>query len=111
MFDIYRLDIHENPTVWADAPDHAVEIRHILGLILERQNHMATQAQLDKLKTDIAALIQAASDEITAAVAAAQAVPPEKADAALDTLDTQVTDATQKLKDAAAALKLPPPAA
>lgn len=71
---------------------------------------MATQAQLEKLKLDIAALIQAGVDEINAAVAAAQAVPPEKADAAIDQLDTDVTAATQALTDAAAKLKMPPAA-
>lgn len=71
---------------------------------------MATQAQLDKLKTDVGDLIAAAVDEITAAVAAAQAVPPEKADAAIDELDTQVTATTQTLKDTAAKLRLPPAA-
>lgn len=105
MFDLYAIHLHRNENPWVEAPAHAVEIRHILGLILEGQMHMATQAQLDKLKTDIAALIQAGVDEINAAVAAAQQASP---DPAIDDLDTQVTAATQALTDAAAKLKLPP---
>lgn len=69
---------------------------------------MATKAQLDKLATDVAALIDAGVAEITAAVAAAQAASN---DPAIDTLDTKVTDATKAMQDAAASLKLPPASA
>lgn len=71
---------------------------------------MATKAQIDKFMADVIALIDAGVAEITAAVAAAQTVPPEQADAAIDDLDAKVMAATQSLKDAAAALA-PPPAA
>lgn len=107
-------DHHRHRSPWDEAPPWDAEIGYGVGLIiktLERmENTMATQAQLDKFKADVAALIQASADEILAAVAAAQRVPPEQADAAIDALDTQVTAATQALTDAAAKLKLPPPA-
>ena len=67
---------------------------------------MATQAQIDKLKNDIVALIGAGVAEIKAAVAAAQTASN---DPAIDDLDTQVTAATKSLTDAAAAL-VPPTA-
>lgn len=103
---------HDNP--WDSAPSYAVEIGYGLAAILEQltrmENTMATQAQIDKLMADVAALIDAGVAEITAAVAAAQRVPPAQADAAIDALDAKVTAATQSLKDAAASLT-PPPAA
>lgn len=71
---------------------------------------MATKEQLDKFKADVAAMIDAAADEIKAAFAAAQAVPPADADAALDALDVQVQQTTQSLKDDAAKLRTPPAA-
>ncbi len=85
-----------------------VEIYHMLAHIIERQkeNAMATQAQIDKLKTDVAAMITAATAEITAALAAAQNASP---DPAIDTLDSAVTAATQSLNDAAAKLTAPTP--
>lgn len=63
---------------------------------------MATEEQLQKLRTDIADLITAATDEITAAIEAAQNKSP---DPAIDELDTAVATETQVLKDAAAALR------
>lgn len=66
---------------------------------------MATKEQLDKLATDVAALIDAGVAEITAAVAAAQG---QSADPAIDALDSRVTAATQALTDAAAKLANPP---
>jgi hypothetical protein len=76
---------------------------------LERKvNSMATKEQLDKLRTDVAALIQEAVQDITLAVDKAQAAPVETADAAIDQLDTDVTAATQTLKDVAAKLNNPP---
>ncbi len=68
---------------------------------------MATQAQLDKLAADVAALIDAGVAEIAAAVAAAQTASN---DPAIDALDTKVTAATKAMTDAAAALALPPAA-
>ena len=94
--------------VWGHAEPMHLEMREILGKILKGMSHMATKAQLDKLQADVATLIDAGVAEITAAIAAAQRVPPEQADAAIDELDTKVTAATQSLKDAAAALALPP---
>lgn len=72
-------------------------------LILKMKDEiiMATDAQIAKLKTDIAALITAAANEITAAVTKAQNASP---DPAIDALDAQVTTTTQNLIDAAAAL-------
>lgn len=71
---------------------------------------MATQTQIDTLKADLATLFQAAADEITAALAAAQNASP---DPAIDTLDATVKTVTQNLNDAATALRngtpLPPP--
>lgn len=66
---------------------------------------MATKEQLDKLRTDVADLVDAATAEIVAAVEAAQR---ESSDPAIDTLDNTVTDTTQKLRDATAALRKPP---
>lgn len=66
---------------------------------------MATKEQLDKLRIDVAALITEAVTDITAAVAAAQ---QSSNDPAIDQLDTDVTTATQTLKDAAAKLASPP---
>lgn len=68
---------------------------------------MATKEQLDKLRIDVAALITEAVTDITAAVAAAQ---QSSNDPAIDQLDTDVTTATQTLKDAAAKLASPPAA-
>lgn len=85
-----------------------VELYHMLAHIIAEQekNAMATQAQIDKLKTDVAALITAGVAEINAAVAAAQGA---SSDPAIDTLDASVTAATQGLTDAAAKLSAPTP--
>jgi hypothetical protein len=103
---LYGLDHHhqDNPMQGASALD--IECFYMLAYIIERLETMATQAQIDKLKTDIVALIAAGVAEITAAVSTAQNASP---DPAIDTLDTQVTAATQTLTDAAA--KLVPPTA
>lgn len=69
---------------------------------------MATKDQLDKLRVDVAALIDEAVKDITEAVKEAQEAPPEQADPAIDALDTSVTQATQALKDAASKLRNPP---
>lgn len=74
-------------------------------IIRTMETTMATKEQLDKLRTDVAALITEAVQDITAAVAAAQSASP---DPAIDQLDTDVTTATQTLKDAAAKLANPP---
>lgn len=102
---LYGQEHHHHDNPWEGAPPWAIELGAIMLIGLLKENQMATQAQLDKLKSDIADLITAGTDEITAAVAAAQTA---SADPAIDTLDTAVTTATQNLKDAAAALKLPP---
>lgn len=82
----------------------AVNIK--LDLIIRTmETTMATKDQLDKLRTDVAALITEAVQDITAAVSAAQNASP---DPAIDQLDTDVTTATQTLKDAAAKLANPP---
>ena len=60
-------------------------INRKLDHVHERLKHMATQAQIDTLKADIAALI---------AAALAHAATP---DPALDALDEQVKQATQQL--------------
>ena len=91
---------HQYEPSWVEA------LRSNQTIILERLNKMATQAQIDKLKTDVAALITAGVAEITAAVAAAQTASP---DPAIDTLDASVTAATQGLTDAAAKLTAPAP--
>lgn len=85
---------------WLEGRLRAVE--HILARM---EMKMATKAQLDQLTTDVAALIDAAVAEITAAVSAAQAT---SSDPAIDALDARVTDTTKKLTDASAALKNPP---
>lgn len=102
-----RVDVHHHIELSREVSARFDRLSHKMDLTLERLNVMATQAQLDKLKNDIAALIQAAVDEIAAAVTAAQQASP---DPAIDALDEQVTATTQKLTDAAAALRLPPAA-
>jgi hypothetical protein len=99
----YKCD---NPLDGARAIE--VEIYHMLAHIIEQQkeNAMATQAQIDKLKTDVAALITAGVAEINAAIAAAQTASP---DPAIDQLDSDVTAATKGLTDAAAKLTAPTP--
>lgn len=98
---------HDNP--WDNATPPEVEIGIGVALILDTlkrlENTMATKDQLDKLTTDVAALIDAGVAEITAAIAAAQKDSP---DPAIDTLDVRVTAATKGLTDAAAALANPP---
>ncbi len=81
-------------------------IERQLGVIIKQQEVylMATQAQIDKLTTDVAALITAGVAEINAAVAAAQNA---SADPAIDKLDADVQAATQGLTDAAAKLTAP----
>lgn len=100
-----HLHHHENPL--SEAPVWALELFAMGLTIIERQENMATKEQLDKLATDIAALIDAGVAEITAAVAAAQTASP---DPAIDDLDSRVTAATQSLKDAAAKLAAAPTA-
>jgi hypothetical protein len=98
---------HDNP--WGEATAAEIEIGIGVALILETlnrmENTMATKEQLDKLTTDVAALIDAGVAEITAAIMAAQKASP---DPAIDTLDARVTAATKGLTDAAAALANPP---
>ena len=103
---LFALDLHNNQDPWADAPAWGLELRSMLGIIIERLDTMATTAQLDKFLADVQALIAASVAEITAAVAAAQNASP---DPAIDTADAAVTAATDKLTAAAAALT--PPAA
>lgn len=105
MLRLFAEHHHKHASPWDTAPPWAVELGAIGILILERMNNMATQAQLDKLRTDVAALITEAVTDITAAVAKAQNASP---DPAIDQLDTDVTTATQTLKDAAAKLANPP---
>ena len=64
-------------------------------------------AQTDKLVADVTALINEAVADITAAIARAQNQSP---DPAIDALDSQVTQTTQKLKDAMAAINPAAPA-
>ena len=97
---LYGYDRHCNESPWVNAPAWAIEL-----LALMEINHMATQAQIDKLMADVQALIAAGVAEITAAVAAAQTASP---DPAIDALDTAVTTATANLTAAAAALTPPP---
>lgn len=105
-----RFDVHHHIELSPEIRRRLDSMSLKLDHILERTILMATQAQLDKLKTDVAALIDAGVAEITAAIAAAQRVPPAQADAAIDDLDAKVTAATKSLTDAAAALALPPAA-
>ena len=104
MLKLFAHHIHDEPNPWKHAPPWEVEQGFMLALILERIQDMATKEQLDKLRTDVAALITEAVTDITAAVATAQAASP---DPAIDQLDKDVTDATQTLKDAAAKLANP----
>lgn len=90
---------HHDPDAFASAPRWAKALHVQLNRM---EKNMATDEQVTKLRTDIADLITAATDEITAAVAAAQNKSP---DPAIDELDRQVTAETQTLKDAAAALR------
>ena|ERR1035437_9787718 len=105
---LFGLPYHhlENPLDGASPAE--IELYHMLAHIIANQEkfQMATQAQIDKLKTDIVALIAAGVAEITAAVTAAQTA---SSDPAIDDLDTKVTSATQSLTDAAN--KLVPPTA
>ncbi len=91
-----------------EVPRWAFDLHRKLDLINERLNHMATQAQIDTLKADVAALISEAVADITAAIAAAQAASP---DPAIDALDARVKATTQTLKDDAAKLVGPIPPA
>ena len=104
MHRLYARDVHlcDDPTEGASPLD--LEIYFMLALIIEGLNNMATKDQIDKLRTDVAALITAGVAEINAAVAAAQKASP---DPAIDQLDTDVTAATQNLTDAAAKLSTP----
>lgn len=53
MFDVYRVDLHQNDAPWNSAPAHDIEIRHMLGLILERIQAMS--AELDALTAQVKA--------------------------------------------------------
>lgn len=83
-------------------------IKSVKDLITKGFAAMATKDQLDKLRVDVAALIDEAVKDITEAIKEAQEAPPEQADPAIDALDTSVTQTTQALKDAAAKLRNPP---
>lgn len=95
---------HNDPVV----ETYLRSIERHLGLILEGMKHMATKEQLDKLRVDVAALIDEAVKDITEAVKEAQEAPPEQADQAIDDLDKTVTDTTTALKTAASKLRNPP---
>lgn len=82
-------------------------IKKLSDLTTKGFNAMATKEQLDKLRVDVAKLIEAGVDEIKAAVQKAQT---ESQDPAIDALDTSVNDATATLVDAAAKLRNPPTA-
>ncbi len=88
-------------------PETTARLREIETTLARMETNMATKEQLDKLRVDVAALIAEAVQDITAAVAAAQSA---SSDPAIDQLDTDVTAATQTLKDAAAKLATPPAA-
>ncbi len=79
-------------------------IREQIARLHERLDHMATKAQVDKLTVDVTALINAAVDDITRAIAFAQA---SSSDPAIDVLDTKVTAAIQTLQTAAAGIPDP----
>lgn len=112
MFDIYRLDIHENPTVWADAPAHAVEIRHVLGLILENQRTIMIDtskilAEVARERTELAGwkTLSAGKDKILSDTSAALKVATDAlAAAGVDTaalakVQTDLDAATADLKN------------
>ena len=102
---LFARHLHGCDNPFEGASPLSVEIYFMLAHIIERLDTMATQAQLTKLATDVAALITAGVAEITAAVAAAQTASP---DPAIDDLDNKVTAATQVLTTAAATLTNPP---
>jgi hypothetical protein len=116
--EIFGWHRHKDDDPWCHAPPWALELHeHMLRLhkqisAIQQEIVMATQAQIDKLLSDVAALIEAGVAEISAAVAAAQTASP---DPAIDAADVRVTVATDNLKAAAAALTggtpLPPPVA
>lgn len=95
-----------------DVPSWVGELHRKLDVIIERLKHMATDAQVSQLKTDIAALINAYTAAIAAAVAKAQQQSP---DPAIDELDATVRAATATLTTGAAApavaVPVTPPAA
>lgn len=101
---LFGHHVHQCDDPVRDATPISVEIYFMLAHIIERQEAiaMATQAQIDKLTADVAALIDAGVAEITAAIKAAQTASP---DPAIDALDTKVSAATQSLTDAATKLK------
>jgi predicted component of type VI protein secretion system len=82
------------------------ETVHKLDLIMNlmEKHHMAGQDSINKLRTDIAALLNEGVNVITNAVAKAQA---NSNDAAIDQLDNDVTQGLQKIRDAATQLQQP----
>lgn len=95
-----------------EVPPWAALLNLKLDFITQRLTHMATDAQVAQLRTDIGIMIDAYTAAITAAVAKAQAQSP---DPAIDALDQTVKDATAKIVAAAAApavaVPVTPPAA
>lgn len=89
-------------------PQIDARLRDIQTILARMETTMATKDQLDKLRVDVAALIDKAVKVITEAIAEAQQAPPDQADPAVDALDATVTQATQTLADAATKLRNPP---
>jgi hypothetical protein len=86
-----RIDVYHHIELGPEVLSQFNSIHKHLGQMESRMT-----AQVDKLRTDVAALIKEAIDDITAAIAAAQTASN---DPAIDQLDTDVTAATQALKD------------
>lgn len=88
-----RFDVHNHIELSPEVRGRLDALSRKLDHIIRRIDHMATQEQVDKLKSDVEALL--------AAVAALPApVPPPAADPALDDLDARVIAATNALKPA-----------
>lgn len=84
-----------------NAPPWAAELK---ALMIDVRTHMATDAQLNTLKADIAALITEATTDMLKALAAAQQQSP---DPAIDTLDAQIKQTIATLQAEAATIGVP----
>jgi chromosome segregation ATPase len=97
VFDLYAVHIHKDEQAWANAPSHAIELRHILGLILTNQEKQ--MAAIDDLKAAIADLTTELADNNAEIEALLSKIT------APGTSDADVAAAVQSIRDLIASNK------
>jgi hypothetical protein len=90
VFKLFARHHHHNDSPWAEAPPWAIELREMLGLILNRERNIMT------VQTDIAAALAQLTTDVTAQTTATAGFVTyiQGLQAQLATITAQTTDTT-----------------